>query len=1273
METKRDEIQALQISYEIAMSIGVSLDLTQMLRVSLRTFLKKLNCVSGGVLQLVEGSDGRYRFQKSYAIPRQPERNETYQAATAVIPDSLDAEQLQQFQAQLPIIAAAENGNYYHIFNLPEFGLLLLVKNKRPLDPDWVLSLKPLNKKLASACNACLAEQAQRAETQYREIFDTLEDGYYETDLAGNVTFFNKGLAQVLGYPEDDLLGISYKVYADPNTQQQIFNAYSEVYRTGQSQSAFLWKHVRKDGSSGFIEASISLKMDSKGKPVGFRGIMRDVTRLVDESLQEEQNRTQTILEAVTTPMLVSRVEDGKLVYVNQPLADMLRLPLADLIGNQTPNFYTSMDDRREVLTRLQEQGYVTNMELPFQRGDGERFWGMITARPFSFDGEPAIIATVVDVTERRQAEESLTKRAKELETVAQVSTAVATVLEPEELLQEVVNLVKERFDLYHTHIFLLDEAGQNLILTSGAGEAGQQMVAAGLSIAVDQEQSLVAQVARTRQGVIVNDVLTEPGFLPNPLLPDTRAEMAVPMIIGNTLLGVLDVQANSLDYFSQEDAEIQTILATQVAIALENARSFAASEEARQQLDELARRLTREGWESYLDSLENDLVFDYSPKKNGAAVEAEDGTETAVSDVEPEALVQPLTIQGEAVGQLKLVEPQMEADEVADIVTAVAASLSAHLENLRLTEQTRAALAQTDALYRGSDQVVRATNIDDILRAVIENTYLSQLDRADIFLFDRPWDDTMPENMRLTAVWEKSGQPSLIPVGADFPVGQFPTINLVSHDTPLIINNIDTDERMDDMMRAFYIQGLGMRSGIVFPLTIGDQWIGIITAQSALTQDFRDEDIRQITSLVDQAATVIQNLRLFEQTQTALTVTESLYNYSQRLNAAADFDEIIQVAAEPSLQDTADRALLFTSDLDETGKPEYSQVIACQGDEAIPVGRRFYLPEFPFARLWLSDPKNAILIGDITTDSRVDENMRAILEPSGTRALAILPLTNRGIWIGLISLAWYDVHEFDETDQQLYNSLATQAASTFHNRLLFKQTDEALSETAALYQASGDINAATTYDDIVNALRHHTILGHNINNLSLNYFDRPWTDNEQPEWVEVVTRWSQLPGSAVMPRYPLSTFPSAEVLLHRDTPTIIEDVVNDSRLDDNLRTLYAERFQAHSTIFVPLVLGNQWVGYINAIYPQKMTFPDQDMRRIIALSRQAAVAIQSIRLLEATEARARREQALREIAAKVRSSADVDVVMRTAVQEVGKALGRRTHIHLKTISGNSE
>jgi GAF domain-containing protein len=171
------------------------------------------------------------------------------------------------------------------------------------------------------------------------------------------------------------------------------------------------------------------------------------------------------------------------------------------------------------------------------------------------------------------QAEQALAKRASELETVAQVSTAASTILNTGQLLQQVADLTKERFELYHAHIYLLDEDRSMLNLTAGAGDVGRQMVAQGWSIPLEREQSLVARAARDRQGVTSNDVQAEPDFMPNPLLPDTRSELAVPMLVGGRVLGVLDVQAEDIDHFTEEDIRIQTTLAAQIAVALENAR----------------------------------------------------------------------------------------------------------------------------------------------------------------------------------------------------------------------------------------------------------------------------------------------------------------------------------------------------------------------------------------------------------------------------------------------------------------------------------------------------------------------------------------------------------------------------------------------------------------------------------------------------------------------------------------------------------------------------
>lgn len=173
------------------------------------------------------------------------------------------------------------------------------------------------------------------------------------------------------------------------------------------------------------------------------------------------------------------------------------------------------------------------------------------------------------------QLEQRVVDRTKDLAAVAEVGTATATFLETTRLLQEVVDLTKARFNLYHAHIYLLDEAGENLGLASGAGEAGRQMVAKKHSIPLNREQSLVARAARERKGVTVNDVTQAPDFLPNPLLPDTRSELAVPMIAGGNVIGVFDIQSEVVGRFTESDVSIQTTLAAQVAISIQNARSF--------------------------------------------------------------------------------------------------------------------------------------------------------------------------------------------------------------------------------------------------------------------------------------------------------------------------------------------------------------------------------------------------------------------------------------------------------------------------------------------------------------------------------------------------------------------------------------------------------------------------------------------------------------------------------------------------------------------------
>ena len=165
------------------------------------------------------------------------------------------------------------------------------------------------------------------------------------------------------------------------------------------------------------------------------------------------------------------------------------------------------------------------------------------------------------------------------METVVDVSNQIATILDVNRLLQDVVDLTKERFGLYHAHIYLLDADGQTLRLVAGAGHVGRQMVAEVRIIDFNNPKSIVATAARTRRGNIVNDVTIAPEFLPHPLLPNTKSELAVPLTARGQVLGVLDVQHDTKNYFAVEVLSVLEILANQVSIALSNATLFESAD----------------------------------------------------------------------------------------------------------------------------------------------------------------------------------------------------------------------------------------------------------------------------------------------------------------------------------------------------------------------------------------------------------------------------------------------------------------------------------------------------------------------------------------------------------------------------------------------------------------------------------------------------------------------------------------------------------------------
>ncbi|HYA01665.1 MAG TPA: PAS domain S-box protein, partial [Syntrophobacteria bacterium] len=197
------------------------------------------------------------------------ESREQYQAiVTRVIDKKLSYEELEERVHELEIELAdreLDPSKRFLLVRMARRGLKRLLRRK------WAIS--SFYEVLTSAREAMLASAEK-----YKAILANLEDGYYEVDIAGNLTFFNPAMSRYLGYTKDELMGMNNRQFMTEESAKEAYRVFNEVYRTGKPAQARDWEALAKDGTRMHFETSVSLVRDSKGHPVGFRGIARNIT-----------------------------------------------------------------------------------------------------------------------------------------------------------------------------------------------------------------------------------------------------------------------------------------------------------------------------------------------------------------------------------------------------------------------------------------------------------------------------------------------------------------------------------------------------------------------------------------------------------------------------------------------------------------------------------------------------------------------------------------------------------------------------------------------------------------------------------------------------------------------------------------------------------------------------------------------------------------------------------------------------------------------------------
>jgi len=326
-------------------------------------------------------------------------------------------------------------------------------------------------------------------------------------------------------------------------------------------------------------------------------------------------------------------------------------------------------------------------------------------------------------------------RRAQELQAISEVSRTVSTEQKLEILLPLVTRLVSERFDFYHIGIFFVDATKQFAVLQASNSEGGKRMLARGHRLEVGLT-GIVGTVAQTGKPRIALDVGADATFFENPDLPETRSEMALPLNFRGETIGILDVQSVKPGAFTESDANTLSILADQVAIAIENARLFGQTQQARDEAEALYNQFQRTEWKTFSQQ-ETTIGYSQSaiggksinkPVESAEIREALQKGQVVVFDGKSlktlPSISIPVKLRGQTIGVLNIKAPTKNRtwnqDEI-NLAQAVTDRLALALDNARLLQESQRRASKEAKIGEVTAKIGASINMRNVLQTAVE------------------------------------------------------------------------------------------------------------------------------------------------------------------------------------------------------------------------------------------------------------------------------------------------------------------------------------------------------------------------------------------------------------------------------------------------------------------------------------------------------------------------------------------------------------------------
>lgn len=420
---------------------------------------------------------------------------------------------------------------------------------------------------------------------------------------------------------------------------------------------------------------------------------------IVDLRLDRYQQNTQTLIFGLSSSIAVFIVflvfiliQFSQRVVIN-PLEEIVKVSRAMMLGDLNRQVVVqSKDEIGQLGTAFNDMSsQINNFVQTLEQRVAER------------------------TTELEESAKHLEKRAGQFESIALLARTITSIQDAKTLLSKITELVSERFGFYHVGLFLLDESRKYAVLNAANSEGGQRMLARKHRLEVGQT-GIVGFVTATGNPRIALDTGTDAVYFDNPDLPETRSEMALPLRIGRTIIGALDVQSTEANAFSEDDIETLSILADEVSIAIENARLFEESQRVLLDAQTAFGEFTQEAWRKLSKSRK---IIGYELSGTEIRPFEQFGKTIDSSSVEI-----PILLRDHVIGTINIVLPDnngMDEDEI-DIAQALAERVGVAIESATLLEDSRRRATRESVIGDISAKLSATAEIERLMQvAVVE------------------------------------------------------------------------------------------------------------------------------------------------------------------------------------------------------------------------------------------------------------------------------------------------------------------------------------------------------------------------------------------------------------------------------------------------------------------------------------------------------------------------------------------------------------------------